>query len=194
MPGGMLRPVTRTEASAINWDELLAQATMVQFDARRHWPDGETRAFTPWVRDHLDEIGALLGLRLRFVAFETPVGDFRADILARDDAGRTVLIENQFGPTDHQHLGKVVTYACHADVEVVVWIAAGSRPDILTPVRQEHCQTLRSLNEVFAGRTALCAIAVHLESDPGHPDVLPRIRVAVRPDEYPPPRSGSATS
>lgn len=186
--------VTGSEPPHIDWDEVLAQAIFVQYDARRHWSEGEARGFTPWVRDHLDEIGALLDLNLQFVAFEAQVGNFRTDILARDDAGRTVMIENQFGPTDHEHLGKVVTYAAHADAEIVVWIAAGSGPDIATPIRPEHRRTLRYLNEVLAGRTALCAIGVDLESDPGQHDVLPRIHVAVRPDEYPPPRNGSAAS
>lgn len=187
--------MTSSEPSdVVDWDEVLAQAISVQHDARKHWPEGDARGFTPWVRDHLDEIGTLLGLSLRFVAFEAPAGAFRADILAHDDIGRTVLIENQFGPTDHQHLGKVVTYACHPYVEIVVWIAAGSGPDIATPIRHEHRRTLEYLNEALVGRTALCAVGVDLESEPGHDEVLPRIRLAVRPDEYPPPRNGTAAS
>jgi len=184
--------VTYSGSDGIDWDEVLARVCFVEYNARKYWPAGEARGFTPWVRDHLDEIGALLALNLQFVGFEAPVGAFRADILARDDAGRTVLIENQFGPTDHQHLGKVVTYAEHAEVDVVVWIAAGSGPNIMTPIRDEHCETLRSLNKKFAGQTALCAIGVNLASDPGRRDVLPRMGLAVRPTEYPPPRNGIA--
>jgi hypothetical protein len=31
------------------------------------------------------------------------------DILARDIGGRMVVLENQFGPTDHTHLGQIMT-------------------------------------------------------------------------------------
>lgn len=184
--------MTTSERRPADLDEALKRVIISQPNARPYWPEGEARAFTRWVRDHLDEVGHLLGLSLQFVEFETPVGAFRADILARDDAGRMVLIENQFGPTDHEHLGKIVMYAAQTDAELVVWIAAGSGPDIETPIRREHCQTLAFLNAALAGRTALCAIGVDLESDPGRFEVLPRMRLAVRPSEYPLPRSGTA--
>jgi hypothetical protein len=56
-----------------------------------------------------------------------------ADIVARDGAGRLVIIENQFGPTDHGHFGQVVLYACEARADVVVWLAAGGHG--MFPVR-----------------------------------------------------------
>ncbi|MET9263708.1 hypothetical protein [Amycolatopsis sp. NPDC004079] len=186
--------MTRSEPEHIDWGDLPLETAVFQWNARRRWSDGEARGFTPWVRDHLDEIGALLGLNLRFVAFEARVGSFRADILARDETGRTVMIENQFGPTDHEHLGKVVAYAAHADAEIVVWIAAGGSALNLDPVRPEHRATLRYLNEALARRTGLCAIAVVLESDPGEYEVRPRMQLAVRPDEYPPSRHDAEPS
>ena len=41
---------------------------------------------------------------------EAQIGAFRAGILAIDDRGRKVIIENQFGPTDHMHFGQIVLY------------------------------------------------------------------------------------
>jgi hypothetical protein len=55
---------------------------------------------TPWVIQNLGLLGAKLGLPLTYIAYEAPLGTLRADILAAGDAGRTVVIENQFGPTD----------------------------------------------------------------------------------------------
>jgi len=44
---------------------------------------------------------------LELTTAEAPVG-----ALARDLAtGRVVIIENQFGATNHDHLGKILTYA-----------------------------------------------------------------------------------
>jgi hypothetical protein len=184
--GGRWNPtgMTGSERSPIRWDEVLAGAIVTQSDARPYWPGREERCLTPWVSEHLDTVGDLLGLNLQFAAFEWPVGAFNADIKAYDDSGRTVLIEVQFGPSDHGHLGKIVTYAAYA-AQIVVWIAVGTGPDIGKPVRDEHRQTLRYLNEAFLGRTAFCAIGVNLESDPGQFDVVPRWQLTVRPTEYP---------
>ncbi len=66
------------------------------------------------------------------------MGDFRADILAKD--GETVVVvENQFGRTDHDHLGKLLVYAAGLQATVVVWIAERLRP--------EHREVLDWLNE-----------------------------------------------
>lgn len=68
----------------------------------------EVRDFAPWVTENLDLIGEKLGMHLRVTGREVAVGTFRADIAATDDAGRKVIIEVQFGPSDHQHLGQII--------------------------------------------------------------------------------------
>jgi hypothetical protein len=73
----------------------------------------EEQEFTPWLA-HEDNIGRLadaLGLELQVEAVEVPVGPFSADILAKDASDNLIVIENQFGKTDHDHLGKLLTYA-----------------------------------------------------------------------------------
>lgn len=51
------------------------------------------------------------------------VGPYSADILAKDSGtGRYVVIENQFGKTNHDHLGKVITYASVLDASAIIWI------------------------------------------------------------------------
>jgi hypothetical protein len=50
----------------------------------------------------------------RLVEREAQIGALRADILAIDDRGRKVIIENQFGPTDHMRFGQIVLYGLEA--------------------------------------------------------------------------------
>ena len=78
----------------------------------------------------------LLGLELELQAQEAPVGPFSPDLLARETGrNRAVIIENQLEPPDHDHLGKLLTYAGGQEADVVVWIArefrfqARIRPD-----------------------------------------------------------------
>ena len=96
-------------------------------DLKNVWPN-EASDFTPWLADNLDALGGELGLDdLEHVETEAPVGPFSLDIRAQDADGRAVVIENQLGRTDHEHLGKVLTYAAGYDARAVVWVAGEFR-------------------------------------------------------------------
>ncbi len=75
-------------------------------DPRIVWPH-EAHDFTPWLFEHGDRLAEALGIELDFEAREHLVGRYRLDILGRDLTNRAVLmVENQFGDSDHDHLGK----------------------------------------------------------------------------------------
>ena len=86
---------------------MMQLGELVTVPLREGWPH-VSQHFTPWLVENLDRLSRALGLGLEFRAKEHPVGRFYLDILAIDGAGRTVAIENQFGPTDHDHLGKLL--------------------------------------------------------------------------------------
>ena len=97
---------------------------------RDAWPS-EPSHFTPWlsVAENLTSLGEEIGIELEFVGKEYSVGTYYLDILARR-AGteEAVVIENQFGSTDHSHLGQVLTYAAGvgsdgAGARTIIWIA-----------------------------------------------------------------------
>ncbi len=108
-------------------------------DIRDIWPN-EATDFTPWLVDNIDRLGQALGMEIEVQEREADVGDFSLDIMAKDlGTGRTVVIENQLTETDHDHLGKLLTYAGGFDAGVLVWIAK--------KLRDEHRKALEWLNK-----------------------------------------------
>jgi hypothetical protein len=87
----------------------LGQLTKVR--APELWKHEEVD-FTPWLasEENIGRLADAVGLELQVEGIEVPVGPFSADILAKDTSGNFVIIENQFGKTDHDHLGKILTY------------------------------------------------------------------------------------
>jgi hypothetical protein len=153
-------------AESADW---LAETTVcMQWPPRNTWPD-EERDLTPWVIEHLAELGANLGMRLTLVEREARIGAFRADIVAVDDHGRKVIIENQFGPTDHLHFGQMVLYGLETSADVVIWLATdGHRQFIPYGIRPEHRRALHRLNEKLGPEIAFYGVELSVESEPRH--------------------------
>jgi hypothetical protein len=129
-------------------------AKLTRLDPRTVWKS-EARDFTPWLAENITLLSEVLGMDLEVVTTERSVGEFAADILARDlSTGGEVVIENQFGVTDHDHLGKLLTYASGLDATALVWIAE--------EIRDEHRQALEWLNERTDSETMLFAIVLEL--------------------------------
>ena len=105
---------------------------------REVWP-GEARDFTPWLQNNLDLLNEELGLTLSSAEREQAAGDFSVDLVAEDESGNPVVIENQLGRSDHDHLGKVITYLAAIEASTAVWIVAEPRP--------EHVSAIAWLNE-----------------------------------------------
>jgi hypothetical protein len=166
-------------AEEFDWGSI--QPSLVA-PARVIWPN-EVRDFAPWVVENLDLLGQRLGVHLRMAGREIAVGTFRADIAAADDAGRKVIIEVQFGPSDHQHLGQLVVYACEARADVVVWVVGDQVKMRTVAFRPEHRQALTRLNEAFAGQIEFFGVVVTNATEPGRLDgpFQPEVTVVVRP-------------
>ena len=94
-------------------------------DLRYVWPR-EDKDFTPWLfeKENLTRLADVLNLELDPLEKEMAVGQFYADIVCRNTLDASlVVIENQLGETDHDHLGKVLTYAAELRAVTVIWIA-----------------------------------------------------------------------
>lgn len=111
-----------------------------EHDLRTVWSN-EAQAFTPWLAEHLDVLGDALGITIELEEREWSVGAFSLDILARDqDSGEAVVIENQIEQSDHEHLGKLITYASGKDAKYIVWIVKDAR--------EEHRAAIEWLNKI----------------------------------------------
>jgi hypothetical protein len=107
--------------------------------ARKKW-NNEAQDFTPWLSNNISELNKALGLELEVENIEVAVGPYSADILAKDTGtGKYVIVENQLEKTNHDHLGKAITYASVLDASTIIWIA--------TDFTEEHKKALDWLND-----------------------------------------------
>jgi Domain of unknown function (DUF4268) len=99
----------------------------------------EAADFTQWLQDNIDVLNNALDLNLVNVDRERDIGDFSIDLVAEDDGGGTVIIENQLEKSNHDHLGKLITYLTGMSARAAIWIVSDPRP--------EHVAAVAWLNE-----------------------------------------------
>ncbi len=98
-------------------------------DLRSVWPH-EALDFTPWLADNIDLLADAVGLDITVDETESSVGDFNVDIYASETGtDRKIIIENQLGDTDHDHLGKLITYASGKSADVIIWVVKHAREE-----------------------------------------------------------------
>lgn len=144
---------------------------------RQAWPD-EAQNFTPWLAEdtNLALLGEALGLHLELEAVEKQVGPFAADILAKEiGSDRWVLIENQIEPTDHRHLGQLLTYAGGLDARTIIWIAES--------FREAHRAAIDFLNRATIEEFAFFGIQVELYRI-GQSPLAPRFSLIAKPNNW----------
>jgi hypothetical protein len=108
---------------------------------REIWKN-EAKDFTTWLakEENLALLSAEIDIPLKLIKIEASVGSFSADILAEEEnTGNKAIIENQLEETDHDHLGKIITYGSGFDAKYLIWI--------FRDIREEHRQAIDWLNE-----------------------------------------------
>jgi hypothetical protein len=111
---------------------------IVRLPLREVWKH-EALDFTTWLVENIDVLSDALDLPLQEAQREQAAGDFSVDLVAEADGGRTVVIENQLEKSNHDHLGKLVTYVAALDAAIAIWIVSEPRP--------EHTKAITWLNE-----------------------------------------------
>lgn len=134
----------------------------------------EAHNFTVWLSENIEALADRLGLKLTVKAREHQVKDFKLDLLCEDDSGNAVIIENQLERSDHDHLGKVLTYLVNLEAKVAIWV---------TPEpRIEHIQVMNWLNENTETGTSFYLVrveAIRIGDSPYAPLFTP----IIAPDE-----------
>jgi hypothetical protein len=100
----------------------------------------EEYGFSVWLCENIGDLSKDLGITLTDARREVRVGTFEVDIVAEDQEGNRVIIENQLEQTNHDHLGKLLTYLTNLEAKTAIWIASEARP--------EHVRAVSWLNEV----------------------------------------------
>ena len=112
--------------------------------------------FSDWLskEENISELSEVLGLSLVDIEKEKPVGSYSCDICCRDElTDKVVIIENQLEPTNHDHLGKIITYASGLNASVIVWIVESAR--------EEHASAIEWLNKHIDANIDFFLIEIH---------------------------------
>lgn len=137
----------------------------------------EALDFTQWLAqdENLELLAQELGIELMNARTEVKVGQFAVDILAIDDNENKVIIENQLEQTNHDHLGKIITYAAGLQAETIIWI--------VSKAREEHQLAMNWLNENTDEKVNCFLIELEAwkidNSDPA-----PRFNVLAKPNNW----------
>ncbi|MFC1600338.1 DUF4268 domain-containing protein, partial [Patescibacteria group bacterium] len=106
--------------------------------SRDIWPK-EDRDFTRWLEENIEYLNDILDFDITIESREEKVGPFNVDLFGEDSEGNKVIIENQLEKTDHDHLGKLITYLTNLEANIGIWIS--------TNPRSEHIKAIEWLNE-----------------------------------------------
>ena len=148
-----------------------------EVDIRTVWAH-EQFDFSKWLatEENIKELGDALNLSLTEIETEKFVGSYRCDIVCKDElTGKSVLIENQLESTNHDHLGKLITYASGLDASVVVWIVANAR--------EEHASAIEWLNKHTDDDLAFFLVEMHVYSI-GDSSPAPMFKIIEQPNDF----------
>lgn len=134
--------------------------------------------FSEWLskEENIEYLNDILGLTLVNVNKEVYVGPYRCDIVAKDESSEeTIIIENQLEGTNHDHLGKIITYASGLDAKTIVWI--------VTEAKEEHRSAIEWLNNNTNSEIKFFLIEIHAYTI-GNSDPAPKFEVIEKPNDF----------
>ncbi len=146
-------------------------------DLRSVWPH-EANDFTKWLakEENLALLAEAIDTELELEERESSVGSFNVDIFAKEvGTNRKVIIENQLEDTNHDHLGKLITYASGKGAEVIVWVVKHAR--------DEHRQAIEWLNQHTDSNIGFFLLEIELWQI-GDSEKAPRFNIVEKPNDW----------
>lgn len=151
---------------------------LTKIDLRSQW-ENEPKNFSQWLaeKENLKELGRIIGIdEIELVETESNVGSFSVDIYAQDkNSEKNIVIENQLEKSDHDHLGKLITYASGKDAQIVIWI--------VKEAREEHINAVSWLNEKTDLNINFFLLEIELWKI-GDSLPAPKFNVVVKPNQW----------
>lgn len=143
---------------------------------REVWKNEESD-FTPWLLENIEVINELINVDIEDLEKECDVGNYTADLVGKvAGTDNFVVIENQFGTSNHDHLGKLLTYISGKEAKIGIWISED--------FRDEHISALNYLNEgIRVDGLRLFAIKVEVKKIDDSPNA-PYFSIVVRPNDF----------
>ena len=148
-----------------------------EVDIRKLWSH-EQYDFSNWLSEdeNINLLNDVLGLTLVNIEKEVFVGAYRCDLVAKDEtSGQNVIIENQLEASNHDHLGKIVTYASGLDANVIVWI--------VKEAREEHRSAIEWLNNNTNKNINFFLIEIHAYKI-GNSLYAPKFEIVEKPNDF----------
>ena len=146
-------------------------------DLREVWKH-EAHEFTHWLaeEENIRLLGEEVGIEMEVLKTEADVGSFSVDILAQEtNTNKKIIIENQLEVTNHDHLGKLITYASGLEANYIIWI--------FKDIRDEHKNAINWLNEISNGEVGFFAIQMELWQI-NDSEKAPKFNVIVSPNDW----------
>lgn len=146
-------------------------------DLRSVWKN-EPRNFSKWLaeEENLNMLGKEIGVDMTLEQLESKVGEFSVDLLAIETGtSRKIIIENQLEDTNHDHLGKIITYASGKDAEIIIWVVKRAR--------EEHRKAIEWLNDKTSTNIAFFLVEIELwQID--NSAMAPHFNIVERPNDW----------
>ncbi len=134
--------------------------------------------FSTWLAqpENMELLAKSVGIDILAEETESSVGKYSADIFAKEDGtDRKIIIENQYGTSDHDHLGKLITYTAGKNAQVLIWIVENAD--------DEHRAAVQWLNEHTDAETGIFLVGIEVLRI-GDSLPAPRFTVLERPNDW----------
>lgn len=133
----------------------------------------EDKDFTQWLEKNIEYLNDILDFDISIESREEKVGPFRVDLYGEDNHGNKVIIENQLEKSDHDHLGKLLTYLVNLEATTAIWITSDPT--------EEHIKVIDWLNEVTPDNIIFYLIKLEAIEIEGQPLAAPLFTIVEGP-------------